>query len=237
MDLVRTLKPSEEKGKDAMSRVLQAFSKYDNTIGYVQGMNHIVDALMQHSREEVAFWLFVTLIEDFEMRDIYQPGLHGVYKHNSTLEALIKEHMPKLFEHLERAGVMPEMFASGWLLTLYFNSIPLSVSDKFLTNFFEDGWAFYYRFTITYLKALESKILSYDETENGEILELIKTPKKAAQDVDTSVSLISSIGRFFAFTREVDSCVETLGCSLDAFKDGTAWLKVIEASEKLKEKI
>jgi hypothetical protein len=54
-----------------ISRVLLAFSKYDNTIGYVQGMNHIVDSLMIHCCEEVSFWLFVSLIEDYEMRDIY----------------------------------------------------------------------------------------------------------------------------------------------------------------------
>jgi hypothetical protein len=45
--------------------VLLAFSKYDSTIGYVQGMNFIVGSLLMHCSEEVAFWLFVSLIEDF----------------------------------------------------------------------------------------------------------------------------------------------------------------------------
>jgi len=57
--------------KLSQSRVLLAFSKYDNTIGYVQGMNHIVDVLMMHCSEEISFWLFVSLIEDYEMREIY----------------------------------------------------------------------------------------------------------------------------------------------------------------------
>lgn len=48
-------------------------------------MNHIVDALMQHCSEETAFWLFVSLIEDYEMRDIYQVGIPGLYKHISVI--------------------------------------------------------------------------------------------------------------------------------------------------------
>lgn len=51
--------------------MLLAFSRYDNTIGYVQGMNHIVELLMNHCTEEIAFWLFVALVEDYEMREIY----------------------------------------------------------------------------------------------------------------------------------------------------------------------
>ena len=45
-------------------------------------MNFIVGSLLFHCSEEVAFWLFVSLIEDYEMRDIYQPKLPGLYKHS-----------------------------------------------------------------------------------------------------------------------------------------------------------
>jgi len=41
-----------------------------------------VGALLKHCTEEVAFWLFVSLIEDYEMRDIYQNRLPGVFKHS-----------------------------------------------------------------------------------------------------------------------------------------------------------
>ena len=72
-----------------MSRVLLAFSKYDNTIGYVQGMNFIVGSLLMHCSEEVTFWLFVALIKECDMRDIYGPQLSGLFKHCMVLEVLI----------------------------------------------------------------------------------------------------------------------------------------------------
>jgi hypothetical protein len=51
--------------------VLSAFAKYDTSLGYVQGMNFIVASLLLHCSEDVAFWLFVTLIEDYDLRDIF----------------------------------------------------------------------------------------------------------------------------------------------------------------------
>ena len=68
-------------------------------MGYVQGMNFIVGSLLMHCSEEVTFWLFVALIEDYEMRDIYMPGLPGLYKHIAIMEYLMERHLPTLYEH------------------------------------------------------------------------------------------------------------------------------------------
>lgn len=45
-------------------------------------MNFIVGSLIFHANEVMAFWLFVSLIEDCELRDIYMPGLPGLFKHS-----------------------------------------------------------------------------------------------------------------------------------------------------------
>lgn len=44
----------------------------------------------------------------------------------------------------------------------------------FLNGFFRHGWAFFYRFTLTYLKVLSSRILETDDI--AEIIDLIKAP-------------------------------------------------------------
>lgn len=104
--------------------MLVAFSKYDNTIGYVQGMNFIVGSLLLHATEEIAFWLFVSLLEDYQMRDIYQPQLPGLYKHVAILQHLIEMELPTLAEHFQLLGVSIEMYASDWIFALYTNVIP-----------------------------------------------------------------------------------------------------------------
>lgn len=45
-------------------------------------MNFIVGSLLFHTSEVMAFWLFVSLLEDCELRDIYLPKLPGLYKHS-----------------------------------------------------------------------------------------------------------------------------------------------------------
>ena len=52
-------------------------------------MNFIVGALLLHCSEEVTFWLFVALIEDYEMREIYMDGLPGHIKHSTLISQLM----------------------------------------------------------------------------------------------------------------------------------------------------
>jgi len=103
-DLNRTFPHCEfftepENGQELLERVLMTFTKYDPKIGYVQGMNFIVGALLYHSCEEIAFWLFVSLVEDHEMRDIFLPGLPGLYKHTQIVDMLILENLYSVYQH------------------------------------------------------------------------------------------------------------------------------------------
>ena len=83
-----------------MENVLIAYSKYDNQIGYVQGMNFVVAALLYHCSEDITFWLFVSLLEDFEIRDVYLAGLPGLYKRTYIIDELIRLNFEELSNHL-----------------------------------------------------------------------------------------------------------------------------------------
>ena len=77
------------KGHHKLRRVLIGFSNLEKEIRYVQGMNFIVAQLLLHCSESMAFWLFVALIEDCQMREVYGPKLAGLFKHSSVLEVLL----------------------------------------------------------------------------------------------------------------------------------------------------
>lgn len=68
-------------------------------IGYVQGMNFIVGSILYHANEEIAFWIFVTLIEEFELHDIYEEHLPGLYKHCHVIENLLDVNLKELHKH------------------------------------------------------------------------------------------------------------------------------------------
>jgi hypothetical protein len=83
-----------------MRNVLIAYSKYDPQVGYVQGMNFIAGALLYHCSEEIAFWIFALLIKNYGIRDVYLPGLPGLYKHTFVIDSLISKHLHNIFKHL-----------------------------------------------------------------------------------------------------------------------------------------
>ena len=181
-DLTRTFPKCTQfqdvQGQIQLKRVLLAFSRYDPNLGYVQGMNFIVGSLLYHANEEIAFWMFVTLIEEFELRDIYEPNLPGLYKHCFVLDTMIKQHLPELFTHFQTHNILVEMYASDWIFCLFSNIVPLNLTSDFYDCFFLQGWSYFYKFSLSMLGVFKDKLLEEDEFAG--ILSHIKfkTPEK-----------------------------------------------------------
>ena len=60
-------------------------------------MNFIAGSLLWHSSEVMAFWLFVGLIEECELRDLYLPGFPGLSKHSQMIDMLIRDNFDDLY--------------------------------------------------------------------------------------------------------------------------------------------
>jgi hypothetical protein len=54
-------------------------------------MNFIAGSLVYHSSPEIAFWLFVSLIFDYQLRENYKPGFPGVKEINEEIEKLLEQ--------------------------------------------------------------------------------------------------------------------------------------------------
>jgi hypothetical protein len=94
------------QGQKSLENVLVTYAKYDTQVGYIQGINFIVAVLLYHSSEEIAFWLFVSLMEDYEMREIYLPGLPGLYKHICYMQTIMQGKCKGLVECLVKLRVI-----------------------------------------------------------------------------------------------------------------------------------
>jgi hypothetical protein len=68
-------------------------------------MNFIVGSMLYHCNEEIAFWMFVSLIEEFELRDIFEPNLPGLYKHCFVIDRLLQTYMKDLHAHFVSASL------------------------------------------------------------------------------------------------------------------------------------
>ena len=189
LDLPRTF-PSVEylasgTGRAALGRILRTFCAYSPNLGYVQGMNYIAATLLWHTTEVDAFWLFVVLIEDFELRDNFISGFPGLTKHYHAIEFLINQHLPELYNHFLNANIAVQMFATEWIMTLFTSVIPLEQSQRVLNKFFKHGWTFMYKLCLEILTRLSGKLLL---TRNiAQILNILKPNKNSIKQWNSFV--------------------------------------------------
>lgn len=184
LDLLRTY-PDEAyfagQGKAALRRVLLAYAKYDPSLGYVQGMNFIVAALLWHCTEVEAFWLMVSLMEDYELRDNYMPGLPGLTKHTQIIELLTFEHLPDLHRQFADYRVQPDMYLTEWVISLFGSLLTVHDMTYLLDAFFAHGWLFFYRLVLLIFVKLKPKLLASEEFVD--ILKSLKPIKRTQKDI------------------------------------------------------
>jgi Rab-GTPase-TBC domain len=147
------------KGKKSLIRMLNTFCVYNPNLGYVQGMNYIAATLLWHANEVDAFWLFIILLEDFEVRENFIPGFPGLNRHYHVIDFLISQHLPKLYAHFLNQNIVVEMFTTEWFMTLFTSNIPLEHSHIVLGKFFRQGWVFFYKLCFEIVKRLSTKLL------------------------------------------------------------------------------
>ena len=87
----------------ALYNVLKAYAIYDPEVGYCQGMSAIVALLLLYFGEEESFWILVKLLQDFQMREYYKPGMVGLTKSFKILEELVLKKSPSVYQKLVRS--------------------------------------------------------------------------------------------------------------------------------------
>ena len=152
-DLHRTFPSSlimkNQRMQSKLKNVLRAFSNYEPNLKYYQGMNFIVGFFLLHCDEHVAFWLFVSLFEEYDYRKIFMDNFSGLNYHVSKVKSILEKNYPKLYKDLIYCGVTFEIFMIEWLYSLFSSIIPLELQMGFYKGFFCQGWKFFYKMCIS----------------------------------------------------------------------------------------
>lgn len=112
--------------------------------------------------EEDAFCVLVALMYDYGLRNLYKDGFENLYLHLYQLNRLIKDQLPKLYDHFEQNGVETHMFASQWFLTLFTARFPLYFVFHILDVFLLDGMQIIFQVAITLLTEVENELRMLD---------------------------------------------------------------------------
>jgi hypothetical protein len=167
-------------GQRKLFKVLSNYSKYNNTIGYVQGMGYLVALFLIYMNEESSFYVLHSLIKDYELEGIYKQGFPDLKKKFYVLLNLEKKFIPKIYDVLKRDGIFPSIYASEWFICLFSKDLKINVLVRIFDTFLFEGFKVIYRFALAFLKMKEKQ---FTKGKPG-IVYTMEIIKKCFEDID-----------------------------------------------------
>ena len=144
------------------------------------GLCQLMASILYHTRDEVSsFWIAVSLVEYYDMRQFYQRGLPGLTLYGEVLNSLLETHLPDLNLVLVQYDITYLDFFEEWANSHFLNQMPLDLSLKCLGEFLSEGWPFFFRLCLSILKSLQGQIHSLDKANQ----EKPKRQKISSQNV------------------------------------------------------
>ncbi|XP_073704687.1 ecotropic viral integration site 5 protein homolog [Garra rufa] len=142
--------------------VLKAYSILDPEIGFCQGSVFIVGLLLTQIAEEEAFYIFVRLMKDFRMRDLYRSNMVELSCCIYQFEAMIKDHLPELHSHFQTQGFHTSMFSSSWFLNILLSSLPARAAIRIFDIFMCEGLEIVFRVGLAILHMKQTELMKLD---------------------------------------------------------------------------
>lgn len=167
-DIARTFpdhsffKDKDGIGQGTLFNVIKAYSIWDKEVGYCQGSAFIVGILLMQMPEEEAFCVFVKLMQDYRMREIFKPTMAELGLCIFQLESFLQESLPLLFSHFQAQGFHTAMYASSWFLTLFASVFPLNAAFRIMDVFICEGREGLFRVILAMLTLGQEEILELD---------------------------------------------------------------------------
>jgi hypothetical protein len=103
-------------------------------------MNFIGGVLVYHASPEIAFCLFIKLLDDYDIRTNYLPGLPGMLSKCNIISTHFKTHLPRLHNFLSNnsnSGVSTELHSMELIMGMFGTMLPLHLLSKFFDQFFK----------------------------------------------------------------------------------------------------
>ncbi|XP_054645667.1 ecotropic viral integration site 5 protein homolog isoform X4 [Dunckerocampus dactyliophorus] len=167
-DIARTypehdfFKEKDSLGQEVLFNVMKAYSLVDREVGYCQGSAFIVGLLLMQMPEEEAFCVFVKLMQDYRLRELFKPSMAELGLCMYQFECMIQEHLPELHVHFQAQSFHTSMYASSWFLTIFLTCFPLSVATRIFDIFMCEGLEIVFRVGLAILQMNQAELIQLD---------------------------------------------------------------------------
>ena len=122
----------------AMRRVLCAFAAFNPDVGYVQGMNFIVVALLGVFDEAASFWMLALIVDQW-LPEHFSSAMIGYHIDCRVLSTLTAEHLPRLANRLNQLDVTVQLLTTRWFLCLWSSVLADSALHRLWDCLFVSG--------------------------------------------------------------------------------------------------
>uniref|UniRef100_A0A8C6SF80 Ecotropic viral integration site 5b n=1 Tax=Neogobius melanostomus TaxID=47308 RepID=A0A8C6SF80_9GOBI len=167
-DIARTypehdfFKEKDSLGQEVLFNVMKAYSLVDREVGYCQGSAFIVGLLLMQMPEEEAFCVFVKLMQEYRLRELFKPSMAELSLCLYQFESMIQEHLPELHIHFQAQSFHTSMYASSWFLTIFLTSFPLPVATRIFDIFVCEGLEIVFRVGLAILQMNQAELIQLD---------------------------------------------------------------------------
>ncbi|XP_072129537.1 ecotropic viral integration site 5 protein homolog isoform X3 [Mobula birostris] len=167
-DIARTypehdfFKEKDSLGQEVLFNVMKAYSLVDREVGYCQGSAFIVGLLLMQMPEEEAFCVFVKLMQDYRLRELFKPSMAELGLCMYQFEWMIQEQLPELYVHFQSQSFHTSMYSSSWFLTIFLTTFPLPVATRLFDIFMSEGLEIVFRVGLAILQSNQAELMQLD---------------------------------------------------------------------------
>ncbi|KAM4748441.1 EVI5-like protein [Rhinophrynus dorsalis] len=149
-------------GQEGLFNVMKAYSLVDREVGYCQGSAFIVGLLLMQMPEEEAFCVFVKLMQEYRLRELFKPSMAELGLCIYQLEYMLQDQLPELNLHFRSHCFHTSMYASSWFLTLFLTTFPLPVATRVFDIFIYEGLEVIFRVGMALLTVNQTELMQLD---------------------------------------------------------------------------
>ena len=153
----------KEGGKSKLNNILERMCAFPGNVGYCQGMNFILGAMLYLLRNEVkTLTMFSCMIQSYDLINLfaYNTPDYGIRVYQ--LNYFVKKYIPNIYYHFKNNNLSFDMIYSNWLLTLFTNYLTFDQLDFPWTCFLIDKWKGLIKLCLIFIYELKEKLLKCD---------------------------------------------------------------------------
>ncbi|XP_030401207.1 EVI5-like protein isoform X5 [Gopherus flavomarginatus] len=112
--------------------------------------------------EEEAFCVFVRLMQEYRLRELFKPSMAELGLCIYQFEYMLQEQLPELNIHFRSQSFLTSMYSSSWFLTLFLTTFPLPVATRVFDIFMYEGLEIVFRVGMALLQFNQAELMQLD---------------------------------------------------------------------------